>query len=258
VEFNDSLVPSRVASKLPQVVVETLLESIFNNTTGEVVINQDGKQDIIGTPTEAALLEFAQSLGGNFKQKRQEAKILKVEPFSSAKKRMSVILELPGGRYHAHCKGASEIVLAACDKFIDGSGSIVPLDRKTANKFNDIIETFSSEALRTLCLAYRVLEDGSTHREIPLQGYTFISIVGIKDPVRPGVRQSVESCRSAGIAVKMVTGDNINTAKAIARECGILTDDGLAIEGAEFREKSPKELLELIPKMQVCPYFVLV
>jgi Ca2+-transporting ATPase len=247
-EVNDPL----STSELPQVAVETLLESIFNNTSGDVVINQDGKQDIIGTPTEAALLEFALSLGGNYKQKRQETKIVKVEPFSSAKKRMSVILELPGERYHAHCKGASEIVLAACDRFIDDRGTIVPLDRETANKFSDIIESFSSEALRTLCLAYRVLEDGATHDEIPPQGYTFIGIVGIKDPVRPGVRESVASCRSAGIAVKMVTGDNINTAKAIARECGILTDDGLAIEGAEFREKSPKELLELIPKMQVC------
>ncbi|KAM0884018.1 hypothetical protein ACQ4PT_031255 [Festuca glaucescens] len=250
-EVNDPVATSSLSSELPQVAVETLLESIFNNTSGDVVINQDGKQDIIGTPTEAALLEFAQSLGGNYKQKRKESKIVKVDPFSSAKKRMSVILELPGGQYHAHCKGASEIVLAACDKFMDDSGSIVPLDRNTANKFNDIIETFSSEALRTLSLAYRVLEDGSTHEEIPLKGYTFIGLVGIKDPVRPGVRESVASCRSAGIAVKMVTGDNINTAKAIARECGILTDDGLAIEGAEFREKSPKELLELIPKMQV-------
>ena len=164
---------------------------------------------------------------------------------------MTVILELPEGGYRAHCKGAAEIVLAACDKFIDGSGSIVPLDEKTANMLNDTIETFSSEALRTLCLAYRGLEDGSTQEEIPLQGYTFIGIVGIKDPVRPGVRESVASCRSAGIAVKMVTGDNINTAKAIACECGILTDGGLAIEGAEFREKTPEELLELIPKMQV-------
>ncbi|KQK14184.1 hypothetical protein BRADI_1g14630v3 [Brachypodium distachyon] len=250
VEVNDLLIPSSLSPKIPGIAAQTLLESIFNNTGGEVVINQDGKPDILGTPTEAALLEFALSLDGKYKQKRQETKIVKVEPFNSTKKRMSVILELPGGGYRAHCKGASEIVLAACDKFIDDRGSIVPLDRKTADKFNGIIETFSSEALRTLCLAYKALEHGFNHEEIPLQGYTFIGIVGIKDPVRPGVRESVASCRSAGIAVKMVTGDNINTARAIARECGILTD-GLAIEGAEFREKTPKELLELIPKIQV-------
>nr|KJB63940.1 hypothetical protein B456_010G025500 [Gossypium raimondii] len=86
---------------------------------------------------------------------------------------------------------------------------------------------------------------------LPLQGYTCIGIVGIKDPVRPGVKESVAICKSAGITVRMVTGDNINTAKAIAREIGILTDDGIAIEGPVFREKSEEELYELIPKIQV-------
>ena len=73
---------------------------------------------------------------------------------------------------------------------------------------------------------------------------------GIKDPLRPGVREAVKTCHDAGINVRMVTGDNINTAKAIARECGILTDDGIAIEGPEFRAKSPNEMRELIPKIQ--------
>ena len=143
--------------------------------------------------------------------------------------------------------------MAACDKFIDARGSIIALNNTTTNKLNGIIETFSKEALRTLCLAYREMDDGfSIDEPIPLQGYTCIGIVGIKDPVRPGVRQSVATCRSAGILVRMITGDNINTAKAIARECGILTEDGIAIEGAEFREKNHKELIDLIPKMQVC------
>jgi P-type Ca2+ transporter type 2C len=84
-----------------------------------------------------------------------------------------------------------------------------------------------------------------------VDGYTCIGIVGIKDPIRPGVKESVAICRSAGITVRMVTGDNINTAKAIARECGILTDDGIAIEGPMFRTKSPEEMTELIPKIQV-------
>ncbi|WVZ59839.1 hypothetical protein U9M48_009932 [Paspalum notatum var. saurae] len=251
IDVTNPSIPS-ISSKLPEVALQILLESIFNNTAGEVVNSQDGKCQVLGTPTEVALLDFALSMGGNFKEKRQETKIVKMEPFNSTKKRMSIILELPGGRYRAHCKGASEVVLAACDKFIDSSGNIVTLDKTTTNKLNDIIKTFSKEALRTLCLAYQEMDDGfSVDEQIPLQGYTCIGIVGIKDPVRPGVRQSVATCRSAGIMVRMVTGDNINTAKAIARECGILTDDGIAIEGAEFREKSPEELLELIPKMQV-------
>ncbi|GJN35329.1 hypothetical protein PR202_gb24085 [Eleusine coracana subsp. coracana] len=190
--------------------------------------------------------------GEILKAKRDEAKIVKVEPFNSSKKRMSVILELPGGGCRAHCKGASEIILAACDKFIDETGNVVPMDKTASEKLNGIIDNFAGEALRTLCLAYREMEEGFPGTEqIPLQGYTCIGIVGIKDPVRPGVRESVAICRSAGIMVRMVTGDNINTAKAIARECGILTEDGVAIEGPEFREKKLEELLELVPKIQV-------
>ncbi|KAL0350499.1 UNVERIFIED_CONTAM: Calcium-transporting ATPase 2, plasma membrane-type [Sesamum radiatum] len=96
------------------------------------------------------------------------------------------------------------------------------------------------------------LENGfSADKDIPSSGYTCIGIVGIKDPVRPGVRESVALCQSAGVTVRMVTGDNINTAKAIARECGILTNDGIAIEGPVFRSKTLEELNELIPKIQV-------
>ncbi|CAM0152785.1 unnamed protein product [Urochloa decumbens] len=251
-EVNGPQNSSKLCSELPEIVVKTLLESIFNNTGGEVVFNQDGKYQILGTPTEAALLEFALALGGDFKAKRDETKIVKVEPFNSTKKRMSVILELPGGGHRAHCKGASEIVLAACDKFLDETGSVHPLDQTTADKLNGIIDSFAGEALRTLCLAYREMEEGfSIMEHTPLQGYTCIGIVGIKDPVRPGVKESVATCRAAGIMVRMVTGDNINTAKAIARECGILTEDGIAIEGPEFREKSLEELLKLVPKIQV-------
>ena len=233
-----------------------LLQSIFNNTEGEVV-NKNGKSEILGTPTVTALLDFGLSLGGNFHAERQASKLLKVEPFNSVKKRMGVVLELPEGGLRAHCKGASEIILAACDKVINANGEIVPLDEATINYLNDTINQFANEALRTLCLAYMELENGfSVENPIPVSGYTCIGVVGIKDPVRPGVKESVAVCRSAGITVRMVTGDNINTAKAIARECGILTDDGIAIEGPEFREKSEEEMLKIIPKLQVISSFV--
>ncbi|CAN1274439.1 Calcium-transporting ATPase 1, partial [Linum perenne] len=215
--------------------MEILLESIFNNTGGDVVVNGAKKVEILGTPTETALLELGLNLGGDFKAERERSKIIKVEPFNSTKKRMAVVLELPEGGFRAHCKGASEITLAACDKFVNSNGDVVPLDGESMKHLQDTIEKFANEALRTLCLAY---SDMGT-------------IVGIKDPVRPGVKESVAVCRSAGIVVRMVTGDNITTAKAIARECGILTDDGIAIEGPEFREKTEEELQHLIPKLQV-------
>ncbi|AES90718.1 calcium-transporting ATPase 2, plasma membrane-type [Medicago truncatula] len=243
---------SSSSSDIPDSAAKLLLQSIFNNTGGEVVYNKKGKREILGTPTETAILEFGLSLGGDSKAEREACKIVKVEPFNSEKKRMGVVVEQPDGSVRAHCKGASEIILAACDKVIDLNGDVVALDGESTNYLNSIINQFANEALRTLCLAYMELENGFAAEDpIPASGYTCIGIVGIKDPVRPGVKQSVAECRSAGIVVRMVTGDNINTAKAIARECGILTDDGIAIEGPDFREKTQEELFELIPKIQV-------
>lgn len=231
--------------------LKMLIQSLFNNTGGVIVINKENKIEVLGTPTEAALLEFGLSLGGDFESERN-LKLVKVEPFNSSKKSMAVVVELPEGGFRAHCKGASEIILSACDKFINSNGEIVPLEGLSLKFLNDTIEEFANEALRTLCIAYKEMgDDFSVKKEIPFEGYTCIGIVGIKDPVRPGVKESVAICKAAGINVRMVTGDNINTAKAIARECGILTDDGIAIEGPEFRDKSEEELHELIPKIQV-------
>uniref|UniRef100_A0A803KY91 Calcium-transporting ATPase n=1 Tax=Chenopodium quinoa TaxID=63459 RepID=A0A803KY91_CHEQI len=245
---------SSLRTELPESTLKLLLQSIFNNTGGEVVANKNGKHEILGTPTETALLEFALSLGGDFHAERQASKLIKVEPFNSTKKRMGVVLELPnGGGLRAHSKGASEIVLATCDKVINANGETVPLDAEILEHLTVTIDQFANESLRTLCLVYMDMENaGFTPNDpMPTEGYTCIGIVGIKDPVRPGVKESVAMCRAAGITVRMVTGDNINTAKAIARECGILTDDGIAIEGPVFREKSLEELEKIVPKIQV-------
>ncbi|KAK2660141.1 hypothetical protein Ddye_006674 [Dipteronia dyeriana] len=251
-ELSNSKGTPNFGSAIPVSASRILLQSIFNNTGGEVVMSESNKTEILGTPTETAILEFGLQLGGDFQAEREASKIVKVEPFNSAKKRMGVVIELPEGGFRAHCKGASEIVLAACDKFINSNGEVVPLTEASVNHLNDTIEQFANEALRTLCLAYMDIgNEFSAEDAIPAKGYTCIGIVGIKDPVRPGVKESVAICRSAGINVRMVTGDNINTAKAIARECGILTDNGIAIEGPVFREKTDEELFILIPKIQV-------
>nr|GMC54333.1 calcium-transporting ATPase 1, chloroplastic [Ipomoea batatas] len=252
-KIKDSSVDVRTfGSEVPDSAINILLESIFNNTGGEIVKSKDEKIEILGTPTETALLEFGLLLGGDFQAVRQASEIIKVEPFNSIKKRMGVVVKHPNGGLRAHCKGASEIILAACDSTLGPNGEVIPLDAASVDHLKCSIEKFACEALRTICLAYKdVGSDFSVDSAIPFEGYTCIGIVGIKDPVRPGVKESVAICRSAGITVRMVTGDNINTAKAIARECGILTDDGIAIEGPEFRAKSEEELAEIIPKLQV-------
>ncbi|KAJ4835750.1 Alpha carbonic anhydrase 4 [Turnera subulata] len=236
--------------EIPEGVFSFLLQVIFQNTGCEISKDESGNSKILGTPTEKALFEFGLRLGGDFEAQRKEFQVLKVEPFNSERKKMSVLVAVPEGGYRAFCKGASEIVLSMCDKLIDEDGNSVPLTEELIRNVSDVINGFASNALRTLCLAFKDLDEAADER-IPASGYTLVAVVGIKDPVRPGVREAVKTCLAAGITIRMVTGDNINTAKAIARECGILTEDGVAIEGPEFRSKTAQEMRDIIPKIQV-------
>ncbi|KAJ0980883.1 hypothetical protein J5N97_009138 [Dioscorea zingiberensis] len=240
----------QLLSIMSEKVISILLQCIFLNTGSEVVRGRDGKNTILGSPTETALLEFGLHFEGVNTQ-HKDCRKLKVEPFNSVKKMMSVLISLPGGGTRAFCKGASEIIVGMCDKIIGSDGNTVYLSEKQIKNIMDAINNFACEALRTLCLAFKDMDESLNEEGIPTDGYTLIAVFGIKDPVRPGVKEAVQSCLSAGITVRMVTGDNINTAKAIAKECGILTDDGLAIEGSDFRSKSPEEMKDLIPKIQV-------
>ncbi|XP_020871440.1 calcium-transporting ATPase 1, chloroplastic [Arabidopsis lyrata subsp. lyrata] len=117
------------------------------------------KTEILGTPTKTALLEFGSSLGGDFQEVRQASNVVRVEPFNSTKKRMRVVIEVPEGHFWAHCKGASEIVLDSCDKYINKDGEVVSLDEESTSHLKNIIEEFASEALQTLCLAYFEIGD---------------------------------------------------------------------------------------------------
>ncbi|KAF5785937.1 putative P-type Ca(2+) transporter [Helianthus annuus] len=238
-------------SELPENVSTVLLQCIFECTGSEVVKDANGQTSILGTPTESAILEYGLHLGGDFGIVRSEIKVLKMEPFNSKKKNMSVITRLPNGQIRAFCKGASEIVLGMCDNIIDDSGEAVQLSKEKAEAITNVINEFADKALRTLCLAYIDVEgEFDMQKDIPALGYTLIAVVGIKDPLRPGVKEAVEICLAAGITVRMVTGDNINTAKAIARECGILTN-GVAIEGPDFRNKTNEEKSRIAQDIQV-------
>ncbi|CAM0885320.1 unnamed protein product [Alopecurus aequalis] len=241
-----------MSSALSEGFTKMLLEGVFQCSGSEVVRGKDGMTTVMGTPTETAILEFGLGVEKQTCFEHAAAEKLRVEPFNSVKKTMGVVVASPiaGGRPRAILKGASEVVLRKCTNVVvDRHGSIVPLTEKDYGKqVAGVIDGFACEALRTLCLAY---QDVSGEGELPDDGYTLIAVFGIKDPLRPGVREAVETCHAAGINVRMVTGDNISTAKAIARECGILTEDGVAIEGPEFRQMSPDQMREIIPKIQV-------
>lgn len=159
-------------SEISASTMKILLQSIFNNG-GEVVVSETGTREILGTPTDAALLELALSFGGDFQAEHQDPKVIEVEPFNSTKKSIGVVLELPEGGLRAHTKGASEIVLATCDKVLNSDGEVVPLDETLVTPLKVTIEQFAGEALQTLCLGYAELKNGfSPNDPIPNFGYT--------------------------------------------------------------------------------------
>jgi Ca2+-transporting ATPase len=248
---NGDTIVNKLKAATSESVMEILIQGIFLNTGSEVVKGDDGKRNILGTPTEAALLEFGLSLQGDLYDEYNKLPRVRVEPFNSVKKKMSVLIQLPNGGLRSFCKGAPEIILGQCDTVLNSEGDITPMSEIQRQNILNKINSFASKALRTLCIAFKDLNEIYDDQSIPEDGYTLIALFGIKDPVRPGVRNAVMTCMAAGIKVRMVTGDNINTAKAIAKECGILTEDGIAIEGRELHNKSTDELKELLPKIQV-------
>ncbi|XP_016425209.1 plasma membrane calcium-transporting ATPase 1-like [Sinocyclocheilus rhinocerous] len=210
----------------------------------------------VGNKTECALLGFTTDLRKDYQAIRNEypeEKLYKVYTFNSVRKSMSTVLKNPDGSYRMFSKGASEILLKKCCKFLSANGEAKvfrPIDRD--DMVNKVIEPMASEGLRTICLAYRdfPVSDGEPDWDNEadiLTGLTCICVVGIEDPVRPEVPDAIKKCQRAGITVRMVTGDNINTARTIATKCGILHmgDDFLCLEGKEFNRQIRNELGEI-------------
>ncbi|PHT42588.1 hypothetical protein CQW23_16613 [Capsicum baccatum] len=192
----------------------------------------------------------------------QATSIIHAFPFNSEKKRGGVAVKLDS-EVHLHWKGAAEIVLSCCTSFIDENGSVVPLGNDKMSNFKEAIGSMAASSLRCVAIAYRPYEvekvpaeEEIDHWEIPEGDLVLLAVVGIKDPCRPGVRDSVQLCIDAGVKVRMVTGDNLQTAKAIALECGILRSDADAaepnlIEGKRFRALSEEDRKEVADKISV-------
>ncbi|MCD7471685.1 Calcium-transporting ATPase 10, plasma membrane-type [Datura stramonium] len=250
-------------SEVSPTVLSLLHEGVGLNTTGSIFVPQGGgAAEISGSPTEKAILQWGVNLGMNFDAVRSEASIIHAFPFNSEKKRGGVAVKLDS-EVHLHWKGAAEIVLSCCTSFIDENGSVVPLGDDKMSYFKEAIENMAASTLRCVAIAYRPYEmekvpteEEIDHWEIPEGDLVLLAIVGIKDPCRPGVRDAVQLCIDAGVKVRMVTGDNLQTARAIALECGILKSDADAtepnlIEGKRFRSLSEEERKEVADKISV-------
>uniref|UniRef100_A0A8C8ZCD5 Calcium-transporting ATPase n=1 Tax=Prolemur simus TaxID=1328070 RepID=A0A8C8ZCD5_PROSS len=181
----------------------------------------------VGNKTECALLGFVLDLKRDFQPVREqipEDKLYKVYTFNSVRKSMSTAIRMPDGGFRLFSKGASEILLKKCTNILNSNGELRgfrPRDRDDMVK--KIIEPMACDGLRTICIAYRDFSAGQEpdwddENEV-VGDLTCIAVVGIEDPVRPEVPEAIRKCQRAGITVRMVTGDNINTARAIAAKC---------------------------------------
>uniref|UniRef100_A0A6I8NE90 Calcium-transporting ATPase n=1 Tax=Ornithorhynchus anatinus TaxID=9258 RepID=A0A6I8NE90_ORNAN len=210
----------------------------------------------VGNKTECALLGFVLDLKRDFQPVRDqipEEKLYKVYTFNSVRKSMSTVTCMPDGGFRLFSKGASEILLKKCTNILNSSGELRgfrPRDRDEMVK--KVIEPMACDGLRTICIAYRDFSAGQEpewDNENEIVGdLTCIAVVGIEDPVRPEVPEAIRKCQRAGITVRMVTGDNINTARAIAAKCGIIQpgEDFLCLEGKEFNRRIRNEKGEVI------------
>ncbi|PNH12838.1 Calcium-transporting ATPase PAT1 [Tetrabaena socialis] len=250
----------------PQQMSPMLLSLLKNNcalnSKAFLVDQENGSTDFVGNRTECALLVLLRKLGCDYKDVRTERENdqVKLYGFSSARKMASVLVREPSaGGLRLYNKGAAEWVLRRCESMLRPDGTTEPMDAAKLEEMIALVTGMAKRGLRCICLSYRdyptddprytpeFFEDADQVDN----GLIAFAIVGIKDPVRAEVPDAVAVCQRAGIIVRMVTGDNIHTAQHIARECGILTDDAIAMEGPAFRVMPAAELIPLLPRLRV-------
>jgi magnesium-transporting ATPase (P-type) len=204
------------------------------------IAEEDGQWKVTGEPTEGALRTLARKAGFSSKDYERVA----VVPFESENKFMATLNRLPGGDTRILCKGAPDRLLDRCTRQGGGDGAAEPLDRAF---WEQQIGELGEQGLRVLAAAMRDVETGKTDLGMDdlAADLVFLGLVGIIDPPRPEAIQAIQVCQTAGIRVKMITGDHAGTAKAIGREMGI-GDGRHALTGTELEAASDEELRQLV------------
>ncbi|XP_060544357.1 plasma membrane calcium-transporting ATPase 2 isoform X7 [Pantherophis guttatus] len=243
--------PDSISAKTMDLLVNSIAINSAYTTKILPPEKEGGLPRQVGNKTECGLLGFVVDLKQDYQLVRNqmpEEKLYKVYTFNSVRKSMSTVIKMPDDSFRMYSKGASEIVLKKCSKILNAAGEIRifrPRDRDEMVK--KVIEPMACDGLRTICVAFRDFpsdpEPEWDNENDILTDLTCICVVGIEDPVRPEVPEAIRKCQRAGITVRMVTGDNINTARAIAVKCGIIHpgEDFLCIEGKDFNRRIRNE-----------------
>ena len=214
-----------------------------------VLEEKNGKFRVIGNSTEGALLEWLRSHSIDAIALRKEHPPLSRSAFNSETKTMATVVNLEG-KITGFVKGAPEVVLAQCSHILAGDGSVRPLNDAARALVRQHFDAAAERAMRTLAFAYAELPEPFGKVDFS-HNLTFTGFVAIRDPLREDVGAAVAECRAAGIEVKMITGDNIETARAIARELHLLQGDSLVMSSAEFNGLSDDELKAKLPRLRV-------
>jgi Ca2+-transporting ATPase len=268
-DVDSSMTTSEVSKQLSASVRDLIVKSVALNSTA-FDSDKDGRKDFVGSKTEVALLQLARDyMGMDLASERGSAEIVQLIPFDSDRKCMGAVYRVPGAGYRLLVKGASELMVGVCTAIITNTDTskeaidIEQLSDKQKQHILETIDTYAHKSLRTIGMVYKDFaswppveaksseDDHSANFEHVFHTMTWIGVVGIQDPLRPEVPPAIRKCHSAGVQVKMVTGDNVATATAIASSCGIKTEDGLVMEGPKFRQLSDAEMDEVIPRLQV-------
>lgn len=227
-------------------------DKAVNGLVAESVLCNDGAingETAVGDPTETALLSFCRTIGGDENKVREEFPRLQEIPFDSDRKLMST-LHFRNERYEMLIKGAPDVLLARCTS-VEQNGEVLPLTDEIRNAIVDQNRDFSSQGLRVLAFAKKVL---SENRPLTLEDETdliFTGLIAMMDPPRVESAPAVADCRRAGIRPVMITGDHKITASAIAKEIGILQDGDRAVEGSELEKMTDEELRNEVEHISV-------
>ncbi len=227
---------------------ELISEGIAANSTAFLEEKAESEKPVgVGNPTEVALLLWLNSKGQNYMKLREEAKVVNQLTFSTERKYMATLVDSPIQQKRVlYIKGAPEIVMSKCN-----------LTKEQIDKYNEQLLAYQNKAMRTLGIAYRFVPEGASEdcAELVAEGgMTFLGIFAISDPIRPDVPDAVKKCQSAGIGVKIVTGDTPGTATEIARQIGLWKPEDTErnrITGVEFAALSDEEALERVLDLKV-------